>query len=155
MLTEKLATIGATAASINFANAIYTGDSTHSIDVEPIESNGKTGYIVRVSGASVAFIEFGAGKTYGYGHPMANELGFGPGTWPDKHYRSHHDWSKGNGARVKIANWENPDGWYLPAPHPRGIHTYGNPPNAGMYNARVEIINAVRSVAKEVFDASN
>ena len=130
LLTERLATIGAVAASINFARAIYTGNFTYDIQVEEIAN----GYAVIASGENIGFVEFGAGATYGYGHPDSH--GYGPGTWPE-----------GRRQNKQYANWENPEGWHIPG----GQHTFGNPPNAGMYNAKEEIIRALESVAREVF----
>ena len=78
----------------------------------------------------MAFIEFGSGAKYGYGHPQAGKLGVGPGTYPD---------GKGN--------WDNPKGWW----YGNSEHTFGNPPAMAMYGAVQAITEQVTMIAKEVF----
>ena len=92
-LAERLASLGATVASIRFSRAVYTGKKDVDVTVEELPN----GYKVKADGESVLFIEFGSGVTYGYGHPEAGEFGMGPGTYPD---------GKGH--------WDDPKGWYLP-----------------------------------------
>ena len=125
-LRLRLATLGASVASIRFSTAIYNG--TNDVTVR-VEDDGSMATIF-AEGESVAFIEFGAGAKYGYGHPQAGEFGVGPGTYPD---------GKGN--------WDNPKGWYIPG----GEHTYGNPPAQAMYSAVQVITEQVTMIAKEVF----
>ena len=125
-LRLRLATLGASVASIRFSTAIYSG--TNDVTVR-VEDDGSMATIF-AEGESVAFIEFGAGAKYGYGHPQAGEFGVGPGTYPD---------GKGN--------WDNPKGWYIPG----GEHTYGNPPAQAMYSAVQVITEQVTMIAKEVF----
>ena len=125
-LRQRLAMLGASVASIKFSTAIYNG--TNDVTVR-VEDDGSMATIY-AEGESVAFIEFGAGAKYGYGHPQAGEFGVGPGTYPD---------GKGN--------WDNPKGWYIPG----GEHTYGNPPAAAMVAARDVIAEQVMIIAKEVF----
>ena len=125
-LRQRLAMLGASVASIRFSTAIYTG--TNDVTVR-VEDDGSMATIY-AEGESVAFIEFGSGDKYGYGHPKAGELGVGPGTYPE---------GKGN--------WDNPKGWYIPG----GEHTFGNPPVAAMIAARDAITEQVTMIAKEVF----
>lgn len=125
-LRSRLAMLGATVASIQFARAIYTGSNDVTVRVD----NTGSVAVIYAEGEAVAFIEFGAGATYGYGHPMAGELGVGPGTYPD---------GKGH--------WDNPKGWWFGS----GQHTYGNPPAAAMYSAVQEIAKSVTEIAREVF----
>ena len=106
-LLQRLASIGATKASLDFSRAVYTGDNDVYVSVEPIEN----GYSIIASGEAVLFIEFGSGVTYGYGHPAPME--YGPGTYPGE------------------GHWNDPKGWYLPK-EKGGTHTYGNPPSATM-----------------------
>jgi hypothetical protein len=120
--------MGATVASIRFARAIYTGSNDVSVRVD----NTGSVAVIYAEGEAVAFIEFGAGATYGYGHPQAGEFGAGPGTYPD---------GKGH--------WNNPKGWWFGS----GQHTYGNPPAMAMYAAVQEITENVTKIAKEVFAA--
>ena len=125
-LRQRLAMLGASVASIRFSTATYTG--TNDVTVR-VDDNGSTATIY-AEGESVAFIEFGSGDKYGYGHPQAGEFGVGPGTYPD---------GKGN--------WDNPNGWYIPG----GEHTYGNPPAMAMYDAVRTMTEQVTMIAKEVF----
>ena len=123
---RRLATLGATKASLGFSRAIYTGEKDISISVEPIEN----GYSIIASGESVLFIEFGSGVTYGYGHP--DPMGYGPGTYPGK------------------GHWDDPNGWYLPKSK-GGLHTYGNPPSATMYQTGKELQQEILRIARGVF----
>ena len=125
-LRSRLAMLGATVASIQFARAIYTGSNDITVRVDDTGSVA----VIYAEGEAVAFIEFGAGATYGYGHPQAGEFGVGPGTYPD---------GKGH--------WDNPKGWWFG----NSQHTYGNPPAAAMYSAVQEIAKSVTEIAREVF----
>lgn len=128
-LAERLATLGATVASIRFSRAVYTGKKDVDVTVEGLPN----GYKVKADGESVLLIEFGSGVTYGYGHPEAGEFGMGPGTYPD---------GKGH--------WDDPKGWYLPK-SAGGGHTFGNPPAMPMYEARKAIEQELPRIVKEVF----
>ena len=128
-LAERLATLGATVASIRFSRAVYTGKKDVEVTVEALPN----GYKVKADGESVLFIEFGSGVTYGYGHPEAGGFGMGPGTYPD---------GKGH--------WDDPKGWYLPK-SAGGGHTFGNPPAMPMYDARKAIEQELPRIVKEVF----
>lgn len=125
-LRSRLAMLGATVASIQFARAIYTGSNDVTVRVD----NTGSVAVIYAEGEAVAFIEFGAGATYGYGHPQAGEFGVGPGTYPSE---------KGN--------WDNPKGWWFGSSQ----HTYGNPPAMAMYSAVQEIAQSVTEIAREVF----
>lgn len=125
-LRQRLAALGATVASIQFSRAIYSGTNDVSVRVDDTGSVA----VIYAEGESVAFIEFGSGATYGYGHPQADEFGVGPGTYPD---------GKGH--------WDDPDGWY----YAHGQHTFGNPPAMAMYRAVQEMTEQLTMIAKEVF----
>lgn len=127
IICERLASLGATHASLGFARSIYNGSADFDITVEPTGN----GYQILASGEAVLFLEFGAGVTMGYGHPQAGEFGYGPGTYPG------------------AGHWDDPNGWWLPKSKGGG-HSYGNPPNMGMYNASKEIQKEVERVAREV-----
>ena len=128
-LRSRLAMMGATVASIQFSRAIYNGSNDVTVRVD---STGSVA-VIYAEGETVAFIEFGAGATYGYGHPRAGEFGVGPGTYPD---------GKGH--------WDNPNGWWFGS----GQHTYGNPPAMAMYSAVKEITENLTKIAAEVFRAT-
>lgn len=130
-LAERLAMLGASVASIRFSRAVYTGMRDANVSVVAIPN----GYAVKADGEFVLFIEFGAGITYGTGHPEASEFGMGAGTYPD---------GKGH--------WDDPKGWYLPKDKGGG-HTYGNPPAMPMYEARKAIEQELPRIVMEVFRA--
>ena len=129
LICERLAEIGRFNAEISFASAVYDGDKDYQVAVEETER----GFRVTADGETVLLLEFGAGITYGYGHPMANEFSMGPGTYPN---------GKGH--------WNSPYGWWLPK-SAGGGHTWGNPPSMPMYYAAKDIREAVEKVAREVF----
>lgn len=121
---ERLATIGAVRASLDFSRAIYNGTNDVSVSVEPIDN----GYAIHARGNAVLFIEFGSGASYGYGHPEPE--GYGPGTYPGK------------------GHWNDPNGWW----YGNHEHSYGNPPAQAMYNAKRDIQAEVQRIADEVFN---
>ena len=128
-LRSRLASRGATVASIQFARAVYNGTNDVSVRVDDTGSVA----VIYAEGESVAFIEFGSGKRYGSGHPQAGEFGFGPGTWSDGPDGKGH--------------WDNPKGWW----YGHGQHSYGNPPAMAMYNAVQAITEDLTQIAREVF----
>lgn len=127
-LRMRLAQKGATVASIQFARAVYNGTNDVSVRVDDTGSVA----VIYAEGEAVAFIEFGSGARYGYGHPQAGEFGTGPGTYPE---------GKGH--------WDNPKGWW----YGHGQHSYGNPPAMAMYHAVEAITEEVTQVAREVFSS--
>lgn len=128
-LRSRLATLGATSVSLGFSRAIYNGTNDVSVRVD---STGSVA-VIYAEGESVAFIEFGSGKKYGYGHPLAGKFGVGPGTYSDGPDGKGH--------------WDNPKGWYYGS----GQHSYGNPPARAMERAVQEIAENVTRIAMEVF----
>ena len=128
-LSQRLAAMGAIRVSVLFSQAIYKGPNQYDISVERV---GKGVYKITASGESVAFVEFGAGVTYGYGHPQAEKFGVGPGTYPGQ---THAMTGKG---------------WWIPKDKGGG-HTYGNPPNMPMYNTAKDLRAEIARVAMEVF----
>ena len=128
-LRSRLASLGATVASIQFSRAIYNGTNDVAVRVDDTGSVA----VIYAEGESVAFIEFGAGITYGSGHPQADEFGVGPGTYPE---------GKGH--------WDNPGGWW----YAHGQHTYGNPPAMAMYQAVQAMTAEITTIAREVFGTS-
>ena len=126
-LRSRLAALGATVASIEFSRAIYNGSNDVSVRVDDTGSVA----VIYAEGESVAFIEFGSGIKYGYGHPQAGEHGFGPGTYPGK------------------GNWDNEKGWW----YGHGQHSYGNPPAMAMYDAVQKMTEELTRIAREVFSS--
>ena len=126
-LRSRLAALGATVASIEFSRAIYNGSKDISVRVDDTGSVA----VIYAEGESVAFIEFGSGIKYGYGHPQAGEHGMGPGTYPGK------------------GHWDNEKGWW----YGHGQHSYGNPPAMAMYDAVQKMTEELTRIAKEVFSS--
>ena len=124
-LRTRLAVLGLNVASIQFAEAPYVGKNDVSVRIDDTGSVA----VIYAEGQSVAFIEFGAGAKYGYGHPQAAEFGVGPGTYPD---------GKGH--------WDDPKGWWY-----GGVHTYGNTPAMAMYLAVQEMTAQLTDIARDVF----
>jgi hypothetical protein len=120
---ERLASMGAVRASLDFSRAIYNGTNDVAVTVEPIDN----GYAIHATGNAVLFIEFGSGASYGYGHPEPE--GYGPGTYPGK------------------GHWDDPNGWW----YGNHEHSYGNPPAAAMYHAKQDVLQEVQRIADEVF----
>ena len=127
LLRTELAALGATVASIQFSRAIYNGSNDVSVRVDDTGSVA----VIYAEGESVAFIEFGSGIKYGYGHPQAGEHGMGPGTYPGK------------------GNWDNEKGWW----YGHGLHSYGNPPAMAMYEAVQKMAEDLTRIAREVFSS--
>lgn len=131
-ISRKLAEIGATNISLEFSRAIYTGPKDISVNVENI-GDGK--YAIIASGETVLIAEFGAGVTYGYGHPENGKFGMGPGTHPDG-----------------VGHWNDPNGWWLPKSK-GGEHTYGNPPAMAVYNTEQMLKKEIQKIAEEVLSS--
>ena len=125
-LRQKLADVGADVARIEFAGAKYDGNNDITVRVD----NTGSVAVIYADGSAVAFIEFGAGAKFGYGHPQAGEFGTGPGTYPE---------GKGH--------WDDPDGWY----YAHGKKSWGNPPAMAMYHAVQRMTEQFTTIAKEVF----
>ena len=130
-LRLRLAQLGATVASIQFSRAIYNGTNDVTVRVDDTGSVA----VIYAEGESVAFIEFGSGARYGYGHPQAGEFGVGPGTYSD-----------GPDGKGK---WDNEHGWW----YGHGQHSYGNPPAMAMYGAVQAITEQITKIAREVFSS--
>lgn len=130
-LARRLADMGAVNVSLGYSRAVYTGDNDISVTVE---QQGENSYAIIANGEAVLFVEFGAGVTYGYGHPQSSVEGtpMGPGTYPSE---------KGH--------WNDPKGWWIPG----GEHTYGNPPSMTMYLTAKELRNQLEDIAREVFSS--
>ena len=131
-LCARLAEKGLWYAEWNFSGIqwTYSGDVDCQLNVEQVDD---THYAVTAAGETVLFLEFGAGVRLGYGHPKANEMGMGPGTYPN---------AKGH--------WDSPHGWWY-VDEGGKHHTYGNAPGMPMYNAGQDLRKEILQVAREVF----
>ena len=128
-LAKRLADMGAVLAAIEYSRVPYIGDKDVDLSVESLGGNR---YSIVASGETVLILEFGAGITYGYGHPQAQEFGMGPTTYPGQIHAA------------------DPNGWWLPK-EAGGAHTYGNPPAMAMYKTGRELRKRIIEVAREVF----
>lgn len=134
---ERLSTLGAYRARLDFSAAMYAGHNDVQLSVE----REGDAYLVVANGNAVAFIEFGTG-ILNPEHPWSADLGF-----------SHGTYGAGKGA--------NPNGWVYvgeqgnagqPVGGKRNVYrTYGNPPARAMYNASKDMRESILAIAKEVF----
>lgn len=131
-LSKRLAAIGVTLAAIEYSRVPYHGLKDVNLSIEIGAKPNQ--YDIVAAGETVLILEFGAGVTYGYGHPQPSVEGtpMGPGTYPSE---------KGH--------WDDPKGWYIPG----GEHTYGNPPSMAMYLTAKELRNRLLEVVQEVFSS--
>lgn len=117
----------------------FAVDKNVIITTEP----SSTGFVLRVSGEDVLFLEFGAGILYSSAsNPLAAQMGYGPGTYPGK------------------GHWNNPNGWFYYSEDPekiiarnssgRGIaKSYGNPAFNAMYNTAQELKDVLPNMVIE------
>lgn len=132
---ERISTLGAYRARIEFTRAMYAGDN----DVEVSVERTLTGYKVVARGDAVLFIEFGTG-VINPEHPQSAEFGFAHGTY-----------GKGKGANEKGWVYVGQQG-NAGRPIRDGVyHTYGNPPAKAMYQAAKDMKTQIQSIAREVF----
>lgn len=136
MLIQKLAELGVQVADSGFARVSVDGKK----DIQPGQvlwgKDDSTAYVV-VTGETVLIVEFGAGITMGYWHPLAQEMGYGPGSWSDDPAL--------NGKGL----WDRPGGWKYPGSGKN--RSLGNKPAKAMYEASQRIRSEVSKAAREVF----
>ena len=131
---RELAEFGANHAGKVYSQAMYVGVN----DVSVFTKERKHGYSVIASGNAAAFIEFGAGATFGEGHPMAGELGMQPGSW------STSELGKGH--------WDDPEGWYFMGEDGKWHLTFGHPPAMAMFEAQLVMQEYAPSVVRSKFE---
>ena len=127
-IAERLAQYGLQQVRIGYDAALYDGDKDVEVSVERIDDNT---FAINASGTNVLILEFGAGVTYGYGHPDVGE--FGPGTYPGQKHAM------------------DPKGWWYTGSDGESHHSYGNVPSMVMYLTAMELEQEVLNVAREVF----
>lgn len=135
-LCGKLAAMGATKASLGFARAIYDGAPDNEVSVEETD----TGYVIKASGETVLFVEFGTGVVHPNNHPLASEMGMIRGAY-----------GKGHGSQNTWGYYGEPgtNGW---KPYGRDVVlTHGNPANMPMYLTAKELRKVLVDTAREVF----
>lgn len=121
------------------AQNVYSGETLNSLT---IVGESPTKYILMASSKAILFFEFGAG-VIGGGHPLAGELGMGPGTYPGQRHAFDQNgwWYPTDDQNLIIYTDANGQGWG---------HTYGNPPRMPMYQAYTKMKDDLLEVAKEV-----
>ena len=138
-IAKGLADLGYQVAVGILGGHVWSGETLGSLTVEQV---GEGQYVLYAQSAAILFFEFGAGVREGYGHPMAEDLGMGPGTYPGK------------------GNWDNPKGWWFITDDPRlavhttkdGVmyaHSYGNKPHMPFYQADQAMRQDIVRIAKE------
>ena len=130
-LAFELTARGLDISAMSFEHAQYDGPRDDI--VYDVEDRGDGVFAIIVDGETAIILEFGAGVKYGYGHPQANEFGFGPGTYPGQTHAM------------------DPNGWYLPR-SAGGGHTDGNPPSMSMYNTAKTLRDELADIARGVFE---
>lgn len=135
-LAQKLAEKGLRVASLSYDQALYAGLNDVNVTCEETQN----GYVIKASGTSVLFIEFGTG-ILNPEHPQSAEFGYKHGTYGKGLGKKPFGWNY-RGERGNIGETTNKEGVY---------HTTGNPPSMSMYNAGKEIKRDLVKIAKEVF----
>lgn len=132
----RLSEIGLQKAESILIEHVDTGQTIGSLRVENNSDGKVTKMAVVVESNAILFLEFGAGVKYsGTKNPKADELGYGPGTYPS---------NKGH--------WDDPNGWwYQKEEDGEWYHTYGTKACMPMYKASVEMRDKIVEIAKEVF----
>lgn len=141
-VAEKLADMAKEFATLNFASAVYAGYNDVKVSVNQIDA---TTFEVVAEGESVLFIEYGTGVRYADNHPEKTPSIVPRGTYG--HGRGSH--KKGWHYRGVIGNAPSDT---QPSKTVAGaIHTYGNPANMCLYDAREETQRRINEIVKEVF----
>ena len=125
----RLADDGGVQALLGYDQVYYRGPKDVDVNVEELGGNK---YAIVASGETVLILEFGAGITYGSGHPQARGFGYGPGTYPGQTHAL------------------DPKGWWLPK-SAGGGHTFGNAPGMTMYKTSKDLRKRMAEIAMEVF----
>ena len=124
---------GMTVARIRLGST--QGDSTNaSVDSVYISTSGDvTKAVIYLEGSDALFVEFGAGIAYNTGnqHPLADEFGYGPGTYPSEHPPNRAI---------------NPGYWYYGG----GIRSIGTEATMPIYGAAEHIRNIIVQKANEI-----
>lgn len=140
---RQLAEMGIDDATVRFERAQYDGTNDVAVSPAPIWE-GDNKLIIKATGRTVLFIEFGTGVTYAaQSHPMANEFGFtrgGYGYGLGKLDSWRYKGDPGTNGEV-IQEGE----------HEGEVETHGNPANRCMYQTAADMRRAIEEIAREVF----
>lgn len=140
ILCERLANIGYEVAFQIMSGHVYSGETISNLQVQEIDP---THYVLLDGSVALLFFEFGSGINGG-GHPMAGEMGMGPGTYPGQTHALDPNgwWFPTDDANLAVRTDKNGQMWG---------HSKGNPPYMPFYNAKQQIRSDLLKVAQEVF----
>lgn len=137
---DELSSESVSIAQRNFSQAEYDGDNDVSVSRE-VDGNKAT---IRAEGNATLFIEYGSGVVYG-----------------GEETEQPQDMVLDGRGQYGMKRGSNPKGWFYRGNQGTNgeesyireglIHTYGNPSNACMYNARKETRELGEEKLKEVF----
>lgn len=131
---DKLAELGLQTAKSVLEQHIYSGETIGSLRIETDERGAVTKLRIVVESEAILFLEFGSGIKYsGTVNPKAEELGYGPGTYPGK------------------GHWNDPNGWWYLGDDGEWHHSFGIEAAMPMYKSTVEMRQQIMKIAKEVF----
>ena len=133
-LARRLAEEGVGLASVKFAAAETLYDGVAECNVT-VEQRGENTFAVLAGGKTALILEFGAGIRHGGGHPMAAEMGYGPGTYPGQTHAIE------------------PGFWFFSTEGETSHYSEGNPPSMAMYTTAKDLRNSLERIAKEVFSS--
>lgn len=149
---ERLAKIGMNVAKYSFDRALYAGYNDVSVSFD-WEADNRC--VVKASGTSVLFIEFGAGIRYGE-HPQSSEFGFAHGTYGMGQGANPQGWiyegipGSNPPADTDWVTGKNGDQKYSAKGEPL-VRTKGNPPSMSMFTAGREMRDQAERIIREVF----
>ena len=132
-LTLRLAEIGWGRATVRFTSIAPFYNNGRGMDYSVSVKKIRGGYAIQASGEDICFIEFGAGVRFGYGYHGERPKGV----------KDIGEYGKKQGS--------NPHGWWYNDESGKAVHTYGNPPASGMYEAEQAVRQQVYKIANEVF----
>lgn len=129
LFCERLAGIGVETAEIGFQSVAY--DGTNDVEVGAAEWEDENTLVIRASGTSVLFIEFGAG-VYNDAYPVEPPAEISPRGTYGKGYGKRRAW-----------------GYY--DENGQTVITHGNNPARAMFDAGQRMREEIARIAKEVF----
>ena len=146
-LVDKLAGRGYRIACINFDHADYDGYNDVKCDMVELDENRVL--VVALGGKSL-FIEFGTGIRYPDDHPYKETYGMvGRGEYGKGKGKDPNGWTYTGDARYQgtrgVFIGETKNGKYK-------FHTYGNPANRCMYDAKCQVEDEYEEIVRRVFN---
>lgn len=136
LFVRRLAELGIAVIDQNIAAAQGDSDKNHNTYIKINSFGSYSEATLVVEGKDLLFIEFGSGAHYNGSagtspHPKGEEFGYTIGSY-----------GKGQGSK---------DFWFYYADTGEAVMSHGTESTMPVYKASVEIIQNIRSIAKEVF----